>query len=139
MEPPLDGRPPAEGSEEFVPLRLVLEPGGAAVEVTRPVLLIGRHSEADLRLPLPDVSRRHCRLELVEGCWQVVDLHSLNGIFVNGEQVLQAPLAAGDRLKIGGFTFLVEMPAAEEEQGHVHSIIKTLARNAEEPPRRKAS
>src|SRR5687767_2589577 len=70
-------RPPADLPPGFVPLRLVLQPSGTAVEVDRPEVLIGRHSDADLRLPLPDVSRRHCRLEFVEGCWQVIDLHSL--------------------------------------------------------------
>lgn len=120
---------------DFVPMRLVLQPSGASVEVNRPNMLIGRHSDADLRLPLPDVSRRHCRLEFVEGCWQVIDLHSLNGVFVNGEQVMQAPLEAGDQLRIGGFTFVVEL--GEEEPNQVHSILDTLS---EPPPlRRKAS
>jgi pSer/pThr/pTyr-binding forkhead associated (FHA) protein len=88
---------------------LVLQPSGASVEVSRSEVVIGRHSEADIRLPLPDVSRRHCRLNFVEGCWQVVDLHSLNGVYVNGEQVLQSPLHHGDLMRIGGFTFAVDL------------------------------
>src|ERR1700722_7201356 len=94
-----------ERPADFVPLRLLLQPGGAVIEVDRPDTLIGRHSEADVRLPLPDVSRRHCRLSFVDGGWQVVDLNSLNGIKVNGEKVLEAPLEQGDLLGIGGFTF----------------------------------
>ena len=47
-------------------------------------MLIGRHSQADIRLPLPDVSRRHCRFFFGEGVWQVLDLNSLNGVFLNG-------------------------------------------------------
>jgi pSer/pThr/pTyr-binding forkhead associated (FHA) protein len=101
----LCGEPPAD----FVPLRLVLQPSGAVIVVDRPDVLVGRHSEADVRLPLPDVSRRHCRLQCVAGYWQVVDLSSLNGIHVNGEQVQQAPLAQGDLLRIGGFTFAVDL------------------------------
>src|SRR3954447_12421999 len=97
-------RGPESLPEAFVPMRLVLQPGGATIDVDRPDVVVGRHTECDVRLPLPDVSRRHCRLQFVEGCWQVMDLNSLNGIQVNGEAVLQAPLAQGDRLKIGGFT-----------------------------------
>src|SRR4051812_39464937 len=91
----LHGGPAPEG---FRPMRLVLQPAGPVLDVTGPDVLIGRHSEADVRLPLPDVSRRHCRLQYSEGGWQVIDLNSLNGIQVNGEQVLQAPLEHGDSL-----------------------------------------
>jgi pSer/pThr/pTyr-binding forkhead associated (FHA) protein len=110
---------------DFVPLRLVLQPSGAVIEVDRPDMVVGRHTEADVRLPLPDVSRRHCRLQFLEGCWQVIDLNSLNGVQVNGEQVLQAPLAHDDLLRIGGFTFAVEIGRASSG-GHVQSILKTL-------------
>jgi pSer/pThr/pTyr-binding forkhead associated (FHA) protein len=115
--------------EAFVPLRLLLQPGGATIDVDRPDVLVGRHTECDVRLPLPDVSRRHCRLQFVEGCWHVMDLNSLNGIQVNGEAVIQAALRKGDRLKIGGFTFVVEMGGEEAPRpgGHVESVLETLA------------
>jgi hypothetical protein len=98
---------------EFMPLRLVLEQTGAMVELHRLDNLVGRHSEADVRLPLPDVSRRHCRFLWLEGRWQVIDLHSLNGVHVNDAPVRQAVLQQGDRVRIGGFTFVVDLrPAA---------------------------
>src|SRR5438552_1129853 len=84
-------------------LRLVLQPAGPVVEVTRPDLVVGRHSQADVRLPLPDVSRRHCRLVYADGNWDVSDLNSLNGVFLNGERVRQATLRHDDELRIGGF------------------------------------
>src|SRR5262245_55447348 len=114
---------------DFVPLRLVLQPSGTVVEVNRPDMLVGRHTEADVRLPLPDVSRRHCRLVCTEGCWQVIDLNSLNGTQVNGEQVLQAPLEQGDLLRIGSFTFAVDLTGKAgslDPAGHVRSILDTL-------------
>src|SRR5581483_9961191 len=89
--------------EDFVPLRLILQPSGAAVELTQPDVLFGRHSQADVRLPLPDVSRRHCRFLFGQGVWQVIDLNSLNGVFLNGEPVRQATLRPGDLIRIGGF------------------------------------
>jgi pSer/pThr/pTyr-binding forkhead associated (FHA) protein len=128
---------PVQGAPPFCPLRLVLQPGGASVDVSRPTMLIGRHTDCDVRLPLPDVSRRHCRLEFVEGAWQVVDLNSLNGIHVNGKQVLQAPLEQGDLLRIGSFTFRVDLAPGEAATSNdpVQSILQTLATS----PRRKAS
>jgi len=131
----------------FVPLRLVLQPSGASVELTRADMLIGRHSQADIRLPLPDVSRRHCRFFFGEGVWQVLDLNSLNGVFLNGEPVRQATVRQGDLLRIGGFTFAVDLGGAEAQateddvsEGLIRRIFKTLplpSREAE--PRRRAS
>jgi pSer/pThr/pTyr-binding forkhead associated (FHA) protein len=96
---------------DFVPLSLVLLPKGVRLELTKPDVLVGRHSDMDVRLPLPDVSRRHCRFVFTNSGWQVVDLNSLNGVHLNGKRVAHATLRNGDRLRIGGFLFEVEMPA----------------------------
>ncbi len=122
----------------FFPMRLVLQPSGATVNVDRPDMVVGRHTEADIRLPLPDVSRRHCRLHFVAGGWQVVDLNSLNGTKVNGEPVQQAALEQGDLLRIGGFTFAVDLHGAISKSGGggaLQSILETLAH----VPQRRAS
>jgi pSer/pThr/pTyr-binding forkhead associated (FHA) protein len=111
---PLHGphrRPDARQTEgpAVRPLRLRLRPGRVAVELTRSGLVLGRHSSADVRLPLPDVSRRHCRFDYEGGRWRVIDLDSLNGIFVNDAPVREADLRHRDRLRIGGFLFDVDL------------------------------
>jgi pSer/pThr/pTyr-binding forkhead associated (FHA) protein len=78
-------------------------------------MLIGRHSDADVRLSLPDVSRRHCRLVFAASRWQIFDLNSLNGVFVNGDRVQQATLDDGDIIRIGGLTFQVELGEQEHK------------------------
>jgi pSer/pThr/pTyr-binding forkhead associated (FHA) protein len=107
----VDAEGPAPPLADFVPLRLLLQPGGLCVELTKPDNLVGRHSEADVRLALPDVSRRHCRFLFTDGAWQVTDLNSLNGIFVNEERLQEATLAHGDHVRIASLTFLVEIAA----------------------------
>ena len=104
--------------------------------MTRPDAIVGRHTEADVRLPLPDVSRRHCRLLFREGVWRITDLNSLNGVQVNDESVLDAPLEQDDRLRIGGFHFVVDLTpdAGLTGSSHVQSILEALA-----APRRQAS
>lgn len=130
---------------DFYPLRLVLQPSGAMVELTQPDMLIGRHSQADLRLALPEVSRRHCRFLFGQGQWQVIDLNSLNGVFVNGQPIRQTTVSAGDLIRIGGFTFAVEMAAAGTEPvaaGTIRGVFPgspTPDREAEEVQRRLAS
>jgi predicted component of type VI protein secretion system len=117
----------------WVPLRLRLLPAGPAVECTRPDVLVGRHSHADIRLPLPDVSRRHCRLVCAGGTWQVVDLNSLNGIFVNGEKVQQATLRHRDQLRIGGFTLEVDLERGDptvrlaDEERPTDGVLRSIA------------
>jgi len=108
-------RGPLPLPEDFVTLRLILQPSGAVVELTHPDILIGRHSQADVRLPLPDVSRRHCRFLFGQGVWQVIDLNSLNGVYLNGEPVRQATLHQGDLVRIGGFIFAVDVNGANTE------------------------
>ncbi|MBL8793196.1 MAG: FHA domain-containing protein [Planctomycetia bacterium] len=95
---------------ELVPLQLVLVPTGMNLELTKPDQVLGRHSTADIRLPLADISRKHCRFIFADGCWQIIDLDSLNGVFVNNQRVHRAILRQGDRIRLGGFTFEVRLP-----------------------------
>jgi pSer/pThr/pTyr-binding forkhead associated (FHA) protein len=93
----------------LLPLRLLLQPGGLCVHIDRPEMIVGRHSQADVRLSLPDISRRHCRFVFTDGSWQVYDLNSLNGVFVNGERLHEAIIRHGDRVRIGSLIFEVEL------------------------------
>jgi pSer/pThr/pTyr-binding forkhead associated (FHA) protein len=52
------------------------------------------------------VSRRHAELVLRDGQWLVTDLGSRNGLFVNDRRVERHPLADGDRIRLGGSTFV---------------------------------
>jgi hypothetical protein len=125
---------------ELLPLRLVLKTSGWSMELTRPEMIIGRHTDADIRLPLPDVSRRHCRFVFAEGIWHVFDLNSLNGIYLNGEQVRHAVVHHRDELRIGGFTFLVEMGGRDStvELGS-DGVLQQIAERLPEAEQRKAS
>ncbi len=97
--------------ENFKPLRLVLEPGGMCLEIHKAEMVIGRHTNSDIRLSFPDISRRHCRLCFTDGYWEVLDLNSLNGVHVNGEKLKESVLLDGDILRIGDLTFKVEIDA----------------------------
>lgn len=104
----------ADTPSGFYPLRLVLGPDGATVELTRPDMLLGRHTDADVRLPTPDVSRRHCRFVFTEGAWEVYDLNSLNGLYVNGARVRQSTLQHHDLVAVGGFRLQVDLSGDPE-------------------------
>ena len=105
--PNLRPEPAGDGTVEFVPMCLRCLANELRMELVRPDVLIGRHTEADIRLPLPDISRYHCRLRFIEGHWQVVDLGSMNGVYVNDARVEQSELHIGDILRVGCMRFEV--------------------------------
>ena len=71
------------------------------VDLTRPVTLVGRSADADLRLADTGVSRKHAELRREGGGVVLVDLGSTNGSRVNGRPVERAELRDGDRIQIG--------------------------------------
>ena len=87
-----------------------------AIAVQRPVVLVGRHPECDVRIDLPKVSRRHCCLALAYDRLVIRDLGSRNGLRVNGRVVDEARLQTGDEVALGPLIFRVEglAPAAPQ-------------------------
>jgi hypothetical protein len=127
----------AERSEagSFAPLWLVLYPNGASIELDRPDMVVGRHAASDIRLHLPDVSRRHCRFLFSDGRWQVLDLHSTNGVLVNDVRVDRAVLRQRDLVRIGSYTFEVKL--CQESPQATADVTRSGASG--DPPHRKAS
>lgn len=65
---------------------------------------VGRSTEGDVFLDDVTVSRKHAIFERrTGGAWFVRDVGSLNGTYVNGEQVDETKLASGDEVQIGRF------------------------------------
>jgi hypothetical protein len=94
---------------------LVLEVNGTRHPLQPPGLVIGRGSDADLRINDPGISRRHAQIRVSAAGPQlkidIVDLGSTNGIMVNGQRVHQAALHEGSRIEIGSTRMLVHAPA----------------------------
>nr|MCU0636220.1 FHA domain-containing protein [Gemmatimonadaceae bacterium] len=97
-------------------LALRFAPAGrrVVVPVGMPVV-IGREAACDLPIADPEVSRRHAELSADPDGLRVRDLGSRNGTFVNGVQVTDARLMAGDTLAVGG----VELIVIEDEPAPV--------------------
>lgn len=114
---------------DVLPLRLLLQPSGLVIEIKQTDSLVGRHSTADVRLPLPDVSRRHCQIVYDDNGWNVIDLDSLNGVWVNDQRVNQSTLGQNDTLTIGPYRFLVSLAEDvkdDDQTGVLQSIIRIL-------------
>ena len=111
---PPDDLPPAAG-DGIPDLRVVLRGVGGRYHgrcftLERP-RLVGRHTEADIRIDDPAFADRHARLELVGEQVVLRDLGSAEGSLVNGEPVRDALLSAGDQVVFDGHhRFVVEAP-----------------------------
>jgi len=101
---------------------VVLEVNGVRHPVTPPGVVLGRGSEADLRINDPGVSRRHTEVRVTVNGDQVsvsaVDLGSTNGTLVDGRQVQQALVRDGSQIVIGRTTVTVRNPQAQAQGQH---------------------
>jgi pSer/pThr/pTyr-binding forkhead associated (FHA) protein len=85
--------------------------------ITRDVTVIGRREDCDFRIPLGDISRKHCRLIKEDSLLKVEDLGSSNGTYVNGKRIHEAEVQPGDTIQIGPVVFVAQLegePADED-------------------------
>ncbi|MGW1953636.1 FhaA domain-containing protein [Streptomyces sp. NPDC001920] len=115
--PPPGGRPggygypqPAGGQRPAAPAaggrtRYWIEINGTRHQISRATLVLGRSTEADVRIDDPGVSRRHC--EIRTGTPSTIqDLGSTNGIVVDGQHTTRATLRDGSRIVVGSTTVI---------------------------------
>ncbi|MEZ0094159.1 FhaA domain-containing protein [Streptacidiphilus sp. EB129] len=82
-----------------------LEINGDRQQVTTPVVVLGRSTEADIRVDDPGVSRKHAEIRI--GSPSVVqDIGSTNGIVVDGQHTQRATLHDGSKIIMGSTTIV---------------------------------
>ncbi|MCJ7502282.1 MAG: FHA domain-containing protein, partial [Acidobacteriia bacterium] len=95
---------------------LIAGPSGETqiFEISSPTVNIGRVEANDLVLDHPSVSRHHARLTVLPGDTTLLnDLGSLNGTFVNGQQIHEHRLADQDRVNVGMYELRFELARTE--------------------------
>ncbi|MEU5424138.1 DUF3662 and FHA domain-containing protein [Streptomyces olivoreticuli] len=111
--PPGGGRPaprtggpgPAAGPASGGQTRRWIEINGTRHQISRPTLVLGRSTEADVRIDDPGVSRRHCEIRVGTPA-TIQDLGSTNGIVVDGQHTTRATLRDGSRIVVGSTTIV---------------------------------
>ena len=100
---------PATGSDITPPAGaaiLIVKRGpnaGARFLLEQETTTAGQHPESDIFLDDVTVSRRHAEFRLNDGTFEVVDVGSLNGTYVNREPRNSQVLSIGDEIQIGKF------------------------------------
>jgi signal transduction histidine kinase len=89
---------------------------GRRFELKAKPMALGRDGSNPIRLHDTEVSRRHAEVRPAEGSYQVVDLGSANGTFLNGRPVDLSPLRSGDQLRLGQTVMLFNEGSASLER-----------------------
>ena len=71
-----------------------------------PESTIGRASENDVVLDDVTVSRKHANIRRAVERFELIDLGSLNGTYVNNNSIARATLSSGDEIQFGKFHML---------------------------------
>ena len=111
---------------------------GQTVPVRAPSTTIGRHTRNEVVVPDKEVSRSHAEIVEVATGYQVHDLGSTNGTFVNDKIVGKGGhlLEDGDRLRLGSakisFVFYCESALNQERTVSV-TVVRQVDENQQEP------
>jgi len=90
-------------------------PKGKQVEIPAGTLTVGRAEDSDLIIASTRVSRHHCEIVNHKGHLAIRDKGSGNGTFINGAKIQEETLEAGDEVRIGPLTFVVEIDGVRKK------------------------
>jgi len=91
------------------PARGLLLVGGRRLLIAPEGAVIGRSRDCDVVLDDAGISRRHAHIRPAAQGWTIEDLHSTNGVLVNGERLHSArQLCVGDRIELGSTEIVFE-------------------------------
>ena len=102
--------------------------------VKKPQTVIGRETTCDVRIPVPAVSQKHCRLTMEGAALRITDLDSAQGTFHNGNRIKEALLAHEDRLTIGPVTFVIRVNDDAVLPGETVTEVTIIRQDAAELP-----
>jgi diguanylate cyclase (GGDEF)-like protein len=99
-------------------------------KLDRSETVLGRSSEAQFQVEDDGISRKHAKVvALGDGRFQLVDLGSTNGTYLNGLRVNTAPLYDGDKIQIGSNSVLKFSIQDQLEEQYQRSIYESATRD----------
>jgi hypothetical protein len=87
-----------------------VDPVPSEYSLMKDEITIGRGEDNDVVIPHASVSRRHARLMRRDGGFELMDLNSTNGSYVDDRQIHgSAFLSAGSQLRLGDIRFTLQL------------------------------
>ncbi len=101
------------------------------IPLEREEVILGRASDADVRVNDPKVSRRHACLTTITDAatgangYVIADLHSRNGTLLNGQKITRGVLQQGDKITLGDHILRFELldEIDREYQRQIHRLL----------------
>jgi len=100
------------------------------LELTKPVVKLGRDPASDIKLDHPTVSRSHAEIRRVGAGFEIVDKGSDNGTFVNGMKIKKQALNPRDKITLGAVHLVFDGSQLEQQSDgtHVRLVANHLTR-----------
>lgn len=99
--------------------------------ITRTICRIGRSKDNELHLDDTSISRRHAEIHRnSDGSFDIIDMNSMNGVYINNEKIGKAKLNEGDILEIGDFFLHFTQFASDHSQEESTVMQKTRTPSA---------
>lgn len=95
---------------------LVLE-GVKVIPLTKVIINIGRRLENDIVIDDPRVSRYHAQLRVVNDGYELIDVNSMGGTYINGNRITKSILYPNDLISLAGVELVYkqhDMPARSD-------------------------
>ena len=108
---------------------------GQTFPLFTPTAIVGRDPVSDITINDPEVSRQHARFTQTSDSYQIEDLGSTNGTFVNGVQIGTTPvqLAHGNEIQFGSGVNLIFELAPDDVENEIGLETAVPASPIEEP------
>jgi pSer/pThr/pTyr-binding forkhead associated (FHA) protein len=112
--PPQSPTTAPRGAGQTAGARLVavdrIDPVPSEYSLMKDEITIGRGEDNDVVIPHASVSRRHARLMRRDGGFELMDLNSTNGSYVDDRQIHgSAFLSSGSQLRLGDIRFTLQL------------------------------
>ena len=120
----------SDSSLEYKPYAYLVTQDEAALRypITRTIWRIGRSKDNELTLRDNSVSRRHAEIHRkFNGKFDIVDIESVNGVYVNDKKISKADLGEGDLVEIGDIVMQFTQYSSDYSQDDATEMQKTKA------------
>ena len=119
----------AHNNFDSVPSKAFLVVNGMDIfPLDKTVINIGRRSNNHLTIDDPRVSRQHAQIRVLNGRFEIFDLDSTGGTFINQKRIKQSLLHSGDVISLAGVNLIYGQEASSP------SVVETKKFNTSENP-----
>ncbi len=92
-----------DSDENKLPAALLIMGKKSIYKFNQPVIRVGRSRENDLIIDHSKVSRTHAKIRYTGDRFEITDLESMGGTYVNGERISRQILSKGDVITLADF------------------------------------